>query len=154
MKRRTTRHTPGPLSRPFETDTLRAVMIPGANLVPPVVLARLKEHGDHTDDHNALLFGFLMAFALWDDPDLCWENEADPDAVFNMDGEQLHKLADDLFKELLKPSVFRLGVETQSILRLGLEAAAEWLPSTKATLDAQRAADTGEEGKEAALAGE
>ena len=153
MKRRANEHIPGPLSRPFEADTLTAVMIPGANLMPGVVLKRLNDGGDG-DEREALRFGLLMAFSLWDDPNLEWESSADPDAVFNMDPDQLRSLADALFDELNKPSAMKLGVSASSVILLGLRASTAWLPSSKAVLDKQRSEDAGDAGKEAVLAGE
>lgn len=154
MKRRKTEHTPGPLSRPFKADTLTAVMIPGRNLQPAFVLKRLGDASEASAEESAAKFGLIMAFALWDDPALEWESDTDPDDVLDMDASDLETLAAELFAELNKPSAIKLGIECSSVLRLGLEAANEWLPSTKAGLDAQRAQDAGEAGREAVQAGE
>lgn len=137
MRFRTQVHRRSPMAQYFEEGDQGLWLLPGAVLEADAVNTRLQTLIPEASSRTGYL-GALLAFALWDHPEIEWELQEDPDAVLRLEGEDLVRVATAAAAELYSIRTTRLGMDSGIVMLLAIRASRTWLPSIAAGLERHR----------------
>ncbi len=117
MRLRTTAHRASPASSLHEVGE-RSVRLLPLDLFRPSLLKEVQDKIEAADVDTKRLGAGQASFAAaaiilyhcWDDPDVEWEADLDPDAIVNLEGSALLDAGAALCSEMLARPVYRLGI--------------------------------------------
>ena len=112
MKLRDVAHTPSPASMSYDLQVRKINLFSGNQLGQARVKKRIAEAFEVPTDNDLVdVYNLLLhAFALWDDPDLEFETEADPESVLTLEGKPLKRVCESLEEEVLGVRASRSGL--------------------------------------------
>ena len=130
MRLRKTPHTPLPSSNVYPCGQRPVRLLRGYGVAYPQIQAEVRAlvSGELADVESAMITAALHTFALWDDPEVEWAADLDPDAVLDLKGEELVDAGRVLARELFGPSFARLGFDRDVLIQQVIPLAVWGLP--------------------------
>ena len=130
MRLRTTPHTPSPSSNVYPCGQRSIHLLRGYGFGYDQLMAEVRAgiEGRLAELEAGTITAALYTFALWDDPDLEWASQLDPNEVLDLHGAELIGAGRMLARELFGPASARLGLDTELLVQSVLPFAIYGLP--------------------------
>lgn len=131
MRLRTSPHIPSPSSQIYPCGTRSVRLLRGYGLDYAHITAQLQAQleGPLAATEASMITVALHTFALWDDSDVEWGAQLDPDVVLELRGNELLNAGRLLARELFGPSFQRLGYDRDILIQQVLPRAVWGLPA-------------------------